>query len=105
MFTDEYSCTVQLEQYSRLCFKKRLQPRLLKQRAKHPINVHIWGGISARGATIIIMFTGIMDAELLSTVLEAGLLPSLRSHYPTPTGHHLQQDNDPKHGIGLLKTF
>ena len=101
IFTDE--CTVQLEQHSRLCFRKRLQPRLLKQRAKHPVKVHIWGGISARGATNIIMFTGIMDAERLSTVLEAGLLPFLRSHYPT--GHRLQQDNDPKHASRLIEDF
>ena len=101
IFTDE--CTVQLEQHSRLCFRKRLQPRLLKQRAKHPVKVHIWGGISARGATNIILFTGIMDAERLSTVLEAGLLPFLRSHYPT--GHRLQQDNYPKHASRLIEDF
>lgn len=101
VFTDE--CTVQLEQHSRVCFRKRLQPRSLKQRAKHPVKVHIWGGISARGATDIIMFTGIMDAQRLSRVLEVGLLPFLRSHYPD--GHRLQQDNDPKHASKLIEDF
>ena len=61
IFTDE--STVQLEQHSRICFRKRLQPRTLKQRAKHPVKIHIWGGISVRGATKVIMFTGIMNAE------------------------------------------
>ena len=49
------------------------------------------------------MFTGIMEAERLSTVLEAGLLPFLRSRYPT--GHRLQQDNDPKHASRLIEDF
>lgn len=101
VFTDE--CTVQLEQHGRVCFRKRLQPRLLKQRAKHPVKIHIWGGISSRGATDIVMFTGIMDARRLSRVLEVGLLPFLRSHYPD--GHRLQQDNDPKHASKLIEDF
>lgn len=101
IFTDE--CTVQLEQHSPVCFRKRLQPRLLKQRVKHPVKIHIWGGISARGATNIIVFTGIMDAKHLSRVLEVGLLPFLRSHYPD--GHCLQQDNDPKHSSKLIEDF
>ena len=46
----------------------------LKQRAKHPIKIHIWGGISTKGATSLVMFTGIMNAERLGTVCEAGLL-------------------------------
>ena len=60
LFTDE--CTVQLDHHSRLCFKKQKQPRVLKQRPKHPAKVHIWGGISVRGATRIIIFTGNMNA-------------------------------------------
>ena len=101
IFTDE--CTVQLEQHSRLCFRKRHQPRVLKQRAKHPVKIHIWGGISTRGATDIIMFTGIMDAQRLSAVLEVGLLPFIRSHYSD--GHRLQQDNDPKHASRHIEAF
>ena len=41
IFTDE--CTVQLEQHGRLCFRKKLHPRQLKQRPKHPVKLHIWG--------------------------------------------------------------
>ena len=97
LFTDE--STVELEQYGWLCFRKLLQ---LKERAKHPIKVHIWGGISKRGATDVI-FIGIMDAEHLVTVFEAGLLPFLRDHYPD--GHRLQQDNDPKHASYRIEGF
>lgn len=60
VFTDE--CTVQLDHHGRLCFRRQNQPRALKQRPKHPAKVHIWGGISSRGATQIVIFTGIMNA-------------------------------------------
>ena len=53
---------MQLEQHGRICFRKRFQPRILKQRPKHPVKLHIWGGISVKGATRLVMFTGIMDA-------------------------------------------
>ena len=101
IFTDE--TTVQLEQHSRICFRKRRQPRLLKQRAKHPIKIHVWGGMSARGATKVIMFSGIMNAERLVVVLEAGLLPFIQEHFRD--GHRLYQDNDPKHASQYIEDF
>ena len=67
------------------------------QTAKHLVQVHVWGGISKRGATNII-FTGIMNAERLGMIFEVGLLPFVRDHFPD--GHRLQQDNDPKHASG-----
>jgi len=101
VFTDE--STIQLEQHSRICFRKHRQPCALKQRPKHPIKIHVWGGISSKGATNIIMFTGILNAERLAKVLEAGLLPFIRDHYPD--GHRLQQDNDPKHASNHIEQF
>ena len=101
IFTDE--STIQLEQHSRLCFRKRFQPRSLKQRPKHPAKLHVWAGISSRGATSVIMFTGIMNAQRLGQVLQAGLLPFIRDHYPD--GHRLQQDNDPKHCSHYIENF
>ena len=44
VFTDE--CTVQLDHHGRLCFRKEKEQRLLKQRPKHAIKVHIWGEVS-----------------------------------------------------------
>ena len=93
IFADE--STVQLEQHSRICFRKRLQPRQLKQRAKHPIKIHVWGGISVKGATKVIMFTGIMNAQRLGLILEAGLLPFIQEKFSSH--HRLFHDNDPKH--------
>ena len=98
-FTDE--CTVQLDSHSRSCFCKEKQPRVLKQRPKHPIKVHVWGGISSRGATKLVMFTGIMNAQHLATILEVGLLPFIRERFGD--GHRLYQDNDPKHGSKLIE--
>ena len=93
IFTDE--CTVQLDHHGRLCFRKEKEARILKQRPKHPAKIHIWGGISMRGATRIIMFTGNMNAIRYGKVVEAGLVPFIKTCFPD--GHRLQQDNDPKH--------
>ena len=101
IFTDE--STVQLEQHSRICFRKQLQPRLLKQHAKHPVKVHIWGGISVKGATRVIMFTGIMNAERLGIILEAGLLPFIAEKFSS--AHRLYHDNDPKHSSYYIEEF
>ena len=51
-----------------------------------------------------LIFTGIIrDAERLVSVYEAELLPFLRDRYPD--GHHLQQDNDPKHASHRIAYF
>ena len=69
---------MQLEQHSRVCFRKKLQPRIFKQRPKHPIKLHIWGGISVKGATRFVMFSGIMNTCHLGAVYEAGLVPFIQ---------------------------
>ena len=101
IFTDE--CTVQLDHHSRICFRKRYHPRVLKQRAKHPAKIHIWGGISKKGATRIVMFTGTMNATRLRSILEAGLIPFINELFPM--GHRLYQDNDPKHTSEYISRF
>ena len=76
IFTDE--CSVQLDSHGRLCFRKVNEPRM----PKHPIKVHIWGGISKKGATALVIFKGIMKADSFCTVIENGLLPFIRTHFP-----------------------
>ena len=100
IFTDE--STVQLEHHSRLCFRKHLQPHHLKQHAKHPVKIHIWG-ISKKGATRMIMFLGIMNAVWLGTILEAGLLPFIAEKLSR--GHCLFHDNDSKHSSYYIGDF
>ena len=99
IFTDE--CTVQLDHHGRLSFRKEKEQRMLKQRPKHPAKIHIWGGISIRGPTRIIMFTGKMDAIRYGKIIEAGLVPFVRACFPD--GHRLHQDNDPKHSSNHIK--
>ena len=80
IFTDE--CTVQLDHHGRLCFRKEKEPRALKQRPKHPAKIHVWGGISKRGATKIIMFNGIMNAIKFGKIIETGLVPFVKAFFP-----------------------
>ena len=101
IFTDESS--IQLDHHSRVCFRKKLQPRALKQRAKHPVKIHVWGGISKKGATRIVMFTGNMNAQRFKRILEVGLIPFINELFPM--GHRLFQDNDPKHNSEYISDF
>ena len=61
---------------------------------KHPLKVHVWGGISKQGPTELVIFDGVMDAVLYCKILESSLLPFIRNTLPD---HRFQQDNDPKH--------
>ena len=69
IFTDE--CSVQLGPNHRFVLTKVLRDstgNIIKkdtpilERVKHPLKVHVWGGISRRGATQLVVFNGIMDA-------------------------------------------
>ena len=101
IFTDE--STFQLECHRRKCFRKKKMPRKLKYKHKHPPKIHVWAGISKRGATKIVMFNGIMTATRYSDILSASLVPFLKGKYPH--GHRLYQDNDPKHTSKYVQRF
>ncbi len=87
--------TVQLESHRRHSYRKKGDRPTLKPRAKHPTKVHVWAGISKRGATPVVIFEGIMNATLYITILQRGLVPFVRDTYPD--SHRFMQDNDPKH--------
>ena len=44
-------------------------------RAKHPVKVHVWAGISQRGRTGICIFEGMMNAVLYVNILQETLIP------------------------------
>lgn len=95
VFTDESS--IWLERHGKLCFRRVNQPGKLKPTVKHPYKVHVWAGISTRGATDMVIFTGIMRKEFyVDTILKQYLLPFLDETFPDGN-YRFQQDNDPKH--------
>ena len=99
IFTDE--CSVQLDNHGRLCFRKKNEPRKLKPKPKHPIKVHVWGGISRKGATSIVIFTGTLR---YCTILDSSLKPFIERTF-TDQNYRFQQDNDPKHASNYSKTY
>ena len=68
------------------------------------MKIHVWAGISMNGRTDLVMFDGIMDAQLYVRILRAALIPSTRRLYPD--GNYLfMQDNDPKHTSRCAREF
>ncbi len=68
IWSDETS--VQLETHRRFCCRKKSQKPRNKPRPKHPVKVHVWGGISWNGATNVCIFDGIMNAERYTNILD-----------------------------------
>ena len=101
IWTDE--TTVQLESHRRHSYRNIGEAATLKPRPKHPLKLHVWAGISRRGATPIVLFSGIMDADLYINILQQGLVPFIRNTYHD--SHRLMQDNDPKHTSKAAKKF
>ena len=101
IWSDESS--VQLDHHGRLCFRRKGQPRKLKPKPKHSAKVHVWAGVSKRGATAIVIFTGILTSTRYCDILDGTLRPFLEKIFPD--GHRFQQDNDPKHTSNYTKAY
>ena len=103
IWSDESS--IQLDCHRRYCCRKEGQRPRPKPRPKHPTKVHVWAGISKKGATGICIFEGIMNAELFCQILRLTLLPFLEEKFPSPGSHRFMQDNDPKHCSRTAQRF
>ena len=56
----------------------------------------VWGAISQRGPSPLVIFKGRMNAEFYQNqIVGEALVPFLHAMFPT--GHRFMQDNDPKH--------
>ena len=93
VFTDE--STFQVEYHARRAYRRVGEPRILRPKPKHPAKIHVWGGISKKGSTSLVLFQGNMTATRYTQILDAALVPFVKSVHPE--GHRLYQDNDPKH--------
>ena len=79
IWSDESS--IQLDCHRRYCCRKEGQRPRPKPRPKHPTKVHVWAGISKKGATGICIFEGKMDAALFCQILRRTLLPFLEENF------------------------
>ena len=82
-------------------FLQRKRKTSIEAASKTPRKSPHMGGISTRGATRLIIFTGTMIAIKFGKILEASLVPFVRTCFPD--GHRLQMDNDPKHSSKYIK--
>ncbi|CAH1264495.1 Hypp3001 [Branchiostoma lanceolatum] len=105
IFTDE--SLIMLDNHAKLCFRNKWDKVVqakLKPRFKHPVKVYIWAGISKRGATRVLIFTGIMDSvSYVNEILHRTLRPWIQKVFPN--GHRFQQDNDPKHCSKFTRSY
>ncbi len=94
VFTDE--CTAQLETTRKRRYQKWFDAFLcLQGKVKHPLKLHVWAGISARGATDIVIFDGAerLNARNYITLLESFYVPFAGKAYNDNSV--LVQDNAP----------
>ncbi|XP_076075839.1 uncharacterized protein LOC143046565 [Mytilus galloprovincialis] len=91
IFVDE--TTVELSSTGRIhYFKRESEMQYIsskRPKPKHSYKVHVWGGISYRGATDICIFSGIMDSLGYQRILDQNFLPFTATRFSN--GYRLYQ--------------
>ena len=91
--TDESS--VEIERATTIRFHKQGEMYKPTPKPKHPLKVHVWGGIRKYGPTELVIVDGVMDAVLY--IADTGnIAPFFYQKHPSPK-NRFQQDNDSKH--------
>ena len=102
IFTDE--SRFEICNTSRRSYRKIGEPAPRHAKPKHPFSVMVWAGISKRGPTKLVVFSGIVDSTFYQeTILNDALLPFIEDIFPD--GHQFMQDNDPKHTFRSTEDF
>ena len=71
---------------------------------KHPLKLHVWGGISRRGKTDIVIFKGIMDGPFYREHILPIYIRSAEKLYPHGDVE-MWADNDPKDTCKVVTEF
>ena len=106
IFVDE--CTVELKIYKPKNWRKDDQPSFRAAdgklgKPKHGFKVHLFGGISRKGLTPLIAFSGKMCSGDYQNWLSLSVKPFIREKFPYR--HRFIMDNDPKHTSNSTKRF
>ena len=87
-------CTVAMNKNGRTQWFRKFSDETrsgLQSKYKHTASVHIIGGISRRGATKLIVFTGKNDSDAFQDLAGDFLIPFIIETYPDH--HRIQMDN------------
>ena len=104
IYIDEATVELKLRSYKHWHKSRPIQTHRGKVgKFKHSVKVHVWAGISRRGATPIICFFGKMNSRRFQNIMKIGFLPFVMKSYPF--GHRLYMDNDPKHTSASTSRF
>ena len=80
IWTDE--CSVQLKSHRKVTYHKEGEPARMVSRPKHTPKVHVWTGILSKGATAIVIFSGVLTATRYTDILYVALIPFIEQNYP-----------------------